>query len=75
MSHDFADITTFRFRFAEEFPVKQALDLGHLRVAIPPTRKCIYRCYIFKGTCLLCRIGLKAMNSKQYPSTIWQEHE
>ena len=56
-------------RFAEEFPVKQALDLGHLRVAISPARKSIYR-YIFKGTCLMCRIGLKAMNSTQYPSTI-----
>ena len=34
-------------RFAEEFPVKQAFDLGHLRVAIPLARKCIYRCYLF----------------------------
>ena len=57
-------------RFAEEFLVKQALDLGHLSVAIPPARKCIYRCYIFKGTCLMFRIGLKAMNGRQYPSTI-----
>ena len=36
-------------KFAEEFPVKQALDLGHLRVAILPTRECIYGCYIFQG--------------------------
>ena len=50
--------------------MKQALDLGHLRVAIPLARKCIYRCYIFEGTCLMYRIGLKPMNSSQYPSTI-----
>ena len=50
--------------------MKQALDLGHLRVAILPARKSIYRCYIFKGTCLMYRIGLKAMNCAQYPSTI-----
>ena len=61
-------------RFAEEFPVKQALNLGYLTVAILPARKCIYRWYIFKGTCLMCRIGLKAMNSTQYPSTILQGH-
>ena len=54
--------------------MKQALDLGHLRVAILPVRKCICRCYIFKGKCLVWRIGLKAMNSTQYPSTIWQGH-
>ena len=47
--------------------MKQALDLGHLRVALLPARKCIYRCYIFKGICLMYRIGLKAMNCTQYP--------
>ena len=46
--------------------MKQALDLGHLRVAIRPARKCIYRCYIFKGTCLMCRIGLKPMTRPQF---------
>ena len=39
-----------------------------------PAPNCIYRCYIFKGTCLLRRTGLKAMNCSQYPSTIWQGH-
>ena len=46
--------------------MKQALDLGHLRVAILPARKCIYRCYIFKGTCLMYRIGLKANTCQQF---------
>ena len=63
-------------RFAEEYPLKQALDLGHRRVAILPARnKCFYRCYIFKGTCLMYRIGLKAMNCTQYQSTVWQGHD
>ena len=55
--------------------MKQALDLGQIRVVIPPVRKGIYRCYIFKGTCFMYRIGLKAMNCTkrdctQYPSKI-----
>ena len=31
--------------------------------------------YIFNGTCLMCRIALKAMNCTQYPSTICQGHD
>ena len=63
-------------RFAEEFPVKQALNLGHLRVAVSPARK-LFIDVIFprERQCLTCRIGLKAMNSTQYPSTIWQGHD
>ena len=45
--------------------MKQALDLGHLRVAISPASKSIFRCHILKGTCLMCRIGLKAMNTRR----------
>ena len=60
--------------FAEEFPLKHALDLAP-KGCNPPARKSIYRCYIFKATCLKCRIGLKAMNWTQYPSTIWQGHD
>ena len=41
----------------------------------PPARKCMYRCYIFKGTCSMRRIGLKAVNCTQYPSTISQRHD
>ena len=50
--------------------MKQALDLGHLRVAIPLRVNVFTDVQSFqpKGTCLMYRTGLKTMNSTQYPT-------